>query len=306
MYSFFRTVFFSSLNSICKILLEVLIFDKQIRRILKGKIAKIYLKKYVKYALNVNLESELEKSNNEKVIWQYWEQGIENAPDIVKACVASVEKYKNEYGHIVLDKNTIKNYINIPEYIWDMNKKGVIKSAHMSDIIRISLLTKYGGIWVDATILFTDNLPEYITNSDLFVFQNDLKTDLDGLNMANYFIASKSNNIYLKRMEILLNKYWQENKFYINYFFFLHAFTMFNQYSKQLQKDFLTIPYFSFLSVQRFQKELLNKYDQTRWEQIKKISSVHKLSYKTHVLSHKGNMHTKGTYYEKLINGELV
>ena len=47
-------------------------------------------------------------------------------------------------------------------------------------------------------------------------------------------------------------------------------------------------------------------YDEKRWEQIKKVSSVHKLSYKTHVLCKKGEMQIEGTYYEKLINGELV
>jgi len=304
MYRFLRTIIFSPINSICKAFLEIFVFDKQIRRILKGKLAQIYLKKYVRQSLNAEIEDK--KFDNKTIIWQYWEQGMENAPSIVKACVDSVEKYKNGHEHIILDRNSIKSYTDIPEYIWDLNQKGVIKSAHMSDIIRTNLLTKHGGVWIDATVLLTDDLAEYITDADLFVFQNDLRIDLDGLNMASYFIASKPHNKILERTQWLLNKYWKENRFLNNYFMFLHAFTLVSQASKEMKDEFSKIPYFSFLSVQRFQKELLNKYDEKRWEQIKKVSSVHKLSYKTHVLCKKGEMQIEGTYYEKLINGELV
>lgn len=306
MNRFFRTIVFSSINSICKIFLEIFIFDKQIRRILKGKLVKIYLKKYVKDALKINIEKNEKKHNDKIIIWQYWEQGMENAPDIVKACVRSVEKYKNGHEHIILDRNSIKKYTDIPEYIWDLNKKGIIKSAHMSDIIRTNLLIKHGGVWIDATVLLTDDLANYITDADLFVFQNDLKIDLDGLNMASYFIASKPHNKVLERTQGLLNKYWKENRFLNNYFMFLHAFTLVSQANKEMKEEFLKIPFFSFIPVQMFQEEVLNKFDENRWEQIKKISSVHKLSYKTNVLSKNKKMKIEGTFYEKLINGELV
>ena len=305
MYAFFRTLIFSFLNSLCKIFLEVFVFDRQIRRILKGKLAKFYLRKYVKKACKTEF-SEHETTESETIIWQYWEQGLENAPDISKACINSVEKYKNGCKHIILDKESVKKYVNIPDIIWKLNEKGVIKSAHLSDIVRTYLLCEYGGVWIDATVLLTDDLPEFITNAELFVFQNDLRIDPDGLNMASYFMAAKPHNGILEKTRLVLEKYWAENRFLNNYFMFLHAFTMVTQFSKTEKEEFSKIPFFSFIPVQLFQKELLKPYNSDRMAQIKRISFAHKLSYKTHVLSKHTPMITPGTFYEKLIEGELV
>lgn len=305
MIRYLRTMIFMPLNSICKLFLELFIFDRQIRRILKGKLAKLYLKKYVKQ-VNKKYKDTEPQGEAQHIIWQYWEQGLDNAPELVKQCVASVEKYKNNNKHIVLDKNNVKSYTDIPDYIWKLNEAGVIKSAHMSDIIRTNLLTKHGGIWIDATVLLTDILPEYITEADIFVFQNYIKSDLDGLNMANYFIASKPHNPLLERIQFLMNNYWKENRFPNNYFMFLHAFTMITQSSNEMKAAFSKVPFFSFIPVQRFQEELLNQFDEKRWEQIKSMSSVHKLSYKANVLSKHKEIVSGGTFYEKLLKGELL
>ena len=148
-----------------------------------------------------------------RIIWQYWEQGWDNAPEIVKKCVTSVEKHKNNCEQILLDMNNLKDYVEIPQYIYDLKEKGIIKSAHFSDIVRTYLLCKHGGTWVDATVLFTEDLPEYIINSDLFVFQNELRIDFDGLNMASYFMSAKPNNLIMQCCKSLFEIYWKENLF---------------------------------------------------------------------------------------------
>lgn len=304
MYKIFCSPFFHILNIISKIFLELFVFDRQIRRILKGKLGKLYLRKYVR-KVNKTYFSDADKTKPAHIIWQYWEQGLENAPDIVKQCVASVSKYKNGNKHIILDKNTISNYITIPTYILKMNKKGIIKSAHFSDYIRTALLAKYGGTWIDATVLLTDNLPDYVVNADLFVFQNELKNDLDGLNIANYFISSKPHNEIIEKMKLILEMYWKQNNFVNNYFFYLHAFTLLTQSTEELKAQFAKIPFFSFVPVQRFQDELLTLFNEERWKQIKSMSFAHKLSYKTKVLNKKNKLINK-TFLEQLIKGELI
>lgn len=303
MYKHIRSIFFKTINSIFKVFIELFIFDKQIRRIIKGKSAKLYLKKYVKKACKITLKPTEEKEKP-RIIWQFWEQGWENAPEIIKTCSASVEKHKNNCEHIYLDMNNLKEYVDIPDYIYDLKEKGIIKSAHFSDIIRTYLLCKHGGTWVDATVLFTDELPEYIIKADLFVFQNSLKEDLDGLNMASYFMSAKPNNFIMLCCKTLFELYWKENLFLNNYFMFLHAFTMITQATKENKEAFLKVPFYSFLPVQRFQSELVDKYCPERFEQIKKMSFAHKLSFKSRVLNKK-NKDIENTFLEKVINGEL-
>ena len=308
---FLKSLFWQIVNSLIKIFLEVFVFDRKIRRILKGNWAKFYLRKYVrgKYsyiapAPLTPLSSGMEDFNNLPV-WQYWESPDGSIPPLVQACLNSVDNYKGKCKRIFLTPENVKKYVNIPQIFWDLKAKGKIKTAFFSDILRTCLLIQHGGIWIDSTVLLTEELPDYITNADLFVFQNDLKIDLDGLNMASYFIAAKKDNKILKETLSALIQYWKENNFLINYFTFLHTFTMVTQANKENKELFSKVPFFNFLPVQQFQGELLSQYSEERWNEIKKISGIHKLTHKQSVLTKKKDFDITGTFYEKLIKGEI-
>lgn len=304
-----KSFFWQIINSLIKIFLEVCIFDRKIRRILKGNWAKFYLRKYVKKGCN-NPTLQLPCSRNgnsfnDLPLWQYWESPDGSIPPLVQTCLNSVDKYKGKCNRIFLTPENVKEYVNIPEIFWDLKEKGKIKTAFFSDILRTCLLIQHGGIWIDSTVLLTEELPDYILNADLFVFQNDLKIDLDGLNMASYFIASKKDNKILKETLAALMQYWKENNFLVNYFTFLHTFTMVTQASKENKELFKKVPFFNFLPVQQFQGELLSQFSEERWNEIRKISGIHKLTHKQSVLTKKKDFDITGTFYEKLVNGEI-
>ncbi len=304
---FLKSLFWQIVNSLIKIFLEIFIFDRKIRRILKGNWAKFYLRKYVrdKYSYSVPSPPTPLPQGEGRILWQYWESKDGAIPPLVQACLDSVEKYKGKCSRILLTPENVKNYVDIPQIFWDLKEKRIIKTAFFSDILRTCLLIQHGGIWIDATVLLTEELPSYITDADLFVFQNDLKIDLDGLNMASYFISAKKDNKILKETLSALIQYWKENRFLVNYFTFLHTFTMVTQASKENMELFKRIPFFNFLPVQQFQGELLNQYSEERWREIKKISGVHKLTHKQSVLTKEKNIDITGTFYEKLINKEI-
>lgn len=295
---YIKSLFWQAVNSIIKISLEIFVVDRKIRRILKGNWAKFYLRKYVNRACRTNVDNPDKNHQHPLTIWQYWESPDGTIPPLVQACLNSVDKFKGKYERILLTPDTIKNYVEIPEIFLKLKEKGIIKTAFFSDILRTCLLIQHGGIWMDATVLLTEELPDYITEADLFVFQNDLKIDLDGLNMASYFIAAKPDNIILKQTLKALEYYWKENNFLVNYFTFLHSFTMVTQKNKEL---FALVPFFSFLPVQQFQGELLKPFDEKRWIEIKKMSGVHKLTHKQSVLTKKKDFTIEGTFYEHII-----
>ena len=301
---FLKSLFWQVVNSLIKIFLELFIFNKKIRRILKGNWAKFYLRKYVRKAVkSITITPHASPLKDEgKIIWQYWESSDGSIPPLVQACLNSVEKYKGDKcKRILLTPENVKDYADIPQIFWDLKESGKIKTAFFSDILRTCLLIQHGGIWIDSTVLLTEELPSYITDTNLFVFQNDLKIDLDGLNMASYFIAAKKDNKILKETLAALIQYWKENRFLVNYFTFLHTFTMVTQSSKENKELFLKVPFFNFLPVQQFQGELLNQFSQERWDEIKKISGIHKLTHKQSVLTKKKEIDTAGTFYEYII-----
>ncbi|PVH25636.1 capsular polysaccharide synthesis protein [Sphingobacterium corticibacter] len=109
-----------------------------------------------------------------KIIWQYWGQGIdENLPELVKICFESIDHYCSEYEIVRLDDNSVKEYINLPDYVWNHNGQPRFKHVFFSDLLRLALLQAYGGVWIDATILLTGPLPTAFWNMDYFVFQRD-------------------------------------------------------------------------------------------------------------------------------------
>lgn len=81
-------------------------------------------------------------------IWMVWLQGIKNSPSVIRLCIERIRNIlkKNE-RLFVLDENTVFEYIDLPEYITNKVKSGVIGYAHFVDLIRLRLLNIYGGIY---------------------------------------------------------------------------------------------------------------------------------------------------------------
>lgn len=108
-----------------------------------------------------------------RIIWQYWGQGFEEVPELVRVCLASVDRWRGSCTLIRLDESNIKDYILIPKDIRKALDK--LSRAAWSDVLRMCLLTLYGGCWLDATVFLTSPLPERYWNMPLFMFQRDDK-----------------------------------------------------------------------------------------------------------------------------------
>lgn len=221
-----------------------------------------------------------------KIIWQYWGQGVEKSPDMAKVCFKSVEKNKGDYKVIILDNETIKNYIDLPEFVYNKLKNGNFCYQHFSDLLRVSLLSTYGGVWCDATIYLSDKIPPILLNKDFFVFQRGSKpVDYKAwsslyfswhpdfkVNVLNSFIITKPNNPIIQELnQILLN--WWKNEYNIKHYFLFQI--LFNEIiSKHKNCEIIcdTIPHM----MDRF---INKKYSDELWQKITKNNSIHKLTY---------------------------
>lgn len=83
-------------------------------------------------------------------IWVFWGQGETHMPPLVKACYRQLTHYNKNV--ILITNNNIKEYIELPEIIFEKVHNGKISWAHFSDIVRNTLLAKHGGLWIDATV----------------------------------------------------------------------------------------------------------------------------------------------------------
>lgn len=109
------------------------------------------LKKYANKLHSLPVSHQLDHIANHQV-WVLWWQGIENAPKIVYRCYESVLEAFKEWKITLLTEQNWNNYVTLPDDILDKFRKGVIPMAQFSDLLRLQLLIKYGGLWIDATV----------------------------------------------------------------------------------------------------------------------------------------------------------
>ncbi|RYL25954.1 capsular polysaccharide synthesis protein [Acinetobacter piscicola] len=232
--------------------------------------------------------------SHQKIIWQYWGQGLAAAQqnDTVKLCFASVDRFKGDYHVIRLDEESVKEYLDLPDFVWDKKTNPQFKPAFFADLIRLALLDVYGGVWIDATILLTAPIDPIILQQDFFMFQRvdsaqhqefwtAFNSDYFGwgnehvVNILNSFIVGKKGNPLMHIcLEIMLN-YWKTQSNIPHYFFFQ---IMFNQLTHKYlnETNFLKLDDTVVHLLQIVQNE---EMDQEKYNDIVNKTMIHKLNY---------------------------
>lgn len=262
-----------------------------------SKLRKENSKKIEKFAetnTNRHNDSYIEKS---KIIWLCWWQGIENAPTLVQKCYASVCHYCSDWEINVITEENYFKFVEFPQYIIDKWKLGIISHTHMSDLLRLELLIRYGGLWLDSTILVTSSdIPKSILESNLFFYQT-LKPGADGhsILLSNWLIYSKSGNAILKLTKELLYKFWKYNDEITDYFLFHYYMTL---SCEVLKEEYDKIPQFSNEIPHILQLNIFRKFDESYFDDLCKMSCFHKLSYK---LDLEKIENSAGSYYDWIL-----
>lgn len=247
-------------------------------------------KKYSKVLPNAE-HSEKESTKNDTV-WFCWLQGLENAPLLVKKCYERAEKTFGKNRITVITSDNFKSYVDIPDFIIQKWHKGIISHAHFSDILRTWLLVEYGGIWFDSTIFILDcNLPDYLTESKLFLFNNCRTNSI--INISSWYICSYSHNIILESLKSLLTEYWRKENYLVHYFTYHLLFKIVTEYYPDEWKN---VPKISNVPPHMLVAEIFEKYTEKREKELALMSPIHKLTYKL-----KTPQNTEGTFYEKYI-----
>jgi len=130
-----------------------------------------------------------------KIIWIYWDPIKDSL--LVDICIKQIQILHPDYKVNIINENTVSYFLkNLPE------RNNDLPFANYSDIIRLALLEKYGGIWIDASILITKNLDWIIENeykTDLIGFFADfITTNLNFPVLENWLLAASKNNSFIR------------------------------------------------------------------------------------------------------------
>jgi hypothetical protein len=212
-----------------------------------------------------------------KTIYILWFQGFEQAPQVVQKCVASWRVYNPDWKIVLLDKHNLKNYIRL-ENVDKFNKTA------LSDVIRISLLYSFGGLWVDATTFCNKSLNEWLPN---YIHQGFFAFDRPGIDrlISSWFLYSEKGNYITEKWYHKAIQYYQKNENPHTYFWFHYIFGDLYTLDNTFQKIWDQVPKLSANGIGPHY--LLEKgYCNTLTKEVKtdidsKITPLYKLTYKT-------------------------
>ena len=198
------------------------------------------LDKYRDFVKNLNLGEVPSDNKGDEKIFSIWFQGKENAPQLVKVCMQRLE---NLYGdrYVVLDEQELLNLIDLPPFILEKWRNKSISAAHFSDICRVELLYKYGGMWFDATDYITEPVPQWIEDSDLFIFTcGDIITPHKLIQSC--FMRSVKGHPLMGALRALIYEYWRQENKLIDYFLLHYMLRFIVENNQEAYRLFYSMP----------------------------------------------------------------
>ena len=230
---------------------------------------------------------------DKSVIWQYWAQGMENVPPLVRICMESVDKYATpDYQIICLSDDNLADYVEIPDWLEKRRASGQISVAHFSDILRCMLLATYGGLWLDACTLLTGKLPEMLFKYDFFVYQRDPSEphkkywentfayywgwDKDfRVNILIGIMYAKAESKVILDITAMLCAFWKSHDKAPDYFFFQILFDLYIEKNRDLN-----CPVYNDCVPHMLRQAINEEYPYLSVCEILEKTSVHSLNYK--------------------------
>ncbi|WP_137929087.1 capsular polysaccharide synthesis protein [Mesorhizobium comanense] len=219
-------------------------------------------------------------------IWQYWAQGADQAPPLVKACLRSVARHKGERELIVLDDKTVGDHVDLPGHVWDKRRLGLMTSQHFSNFVRLSLLFRHGGTWLDATILLRQAVPAEVEREDFYILR---ETNRHPRLVETWFIHARRNHPLIETVLHGLADYWRKYDQLHNYFMFPYHFEASLLLHRQLRCDFLRMPQVGADRPHELQRRLFDPFDEAAHRALFDDFWLHKLT--RHVERPPGGQH---------------
>lgn len=203
--------------------------DKQAEHAYLNRFWKKFANVVSKYKDKPIYDNRTSTKEQEPNIWLYWNDKSK-MPDMVKSCIERIHKNANGNRVVIVTEDTVKDYLTLDDVVWEKYNAGKISRTHFCDIVRIALLYKYGGVWLDCTLLLTQPLPKEVTEADFFT--NRLETG-DTQNVcrgrwSTFMLACHPGNLmmratldvfieYWKRYDDIVSYVWMDYIFYLLY-----------------------------------------------------------------------------------------
>ena len=186
-----------------------------------------WLKKFIADKLKAVVEKYksddcLGEFSQEAPVWVCWWTGVDTAPALVKQCINSICKNCGKHTVYMITKDNYFDYIDVPDYMLQKSEAGNMKLAHLADYIRVSLLEKYGGLWLDATIFCSSELPEDYFNIPFFTCRSQTQECgyISQMRWVTFVLGGWKGNVVDRFLKEVFEQYWKTEDSAVDYLMF--------------------------------------------------------------------------------------
>ena len=181
----------------------------------------------------------------EKNIFLLWLQGWDKAPWLQRKVLESWIINNPDWNIKLIDQYNLLNFVNDIDYIYD--KKKIITPQSKSDIIRLSLLKKYGGIWADSTLLCMQPLSPWVfdavSKSGMWMYHGHGSYLTSDLGPASWFIVSQKNGYLISKWKKACDCFWKKNNKVKDYFWMDGLFRNLVEKEEKFKNEWLKTPF---------------------------------------------------------------
>lgn len=218
----------------------------------------------------------------EDKIWMCWWQGLENAPEIVKVCIDSVRKNSAGREVVVITDENMGDFVQIPDLLVNLRSEGILSRTHISDYLRLELLSRFGGIWLDSTFFCCHALEGDIYGAPLFSIKRPdyLHGSIAGGYFANYSLGCDDGHRFVfAAIRDLFLEYWRRNGYLVDYLLTDYLIVMAQRHCPSIADAFAAIEPNNPACDELF-KVLDEPYDASKWSDLSSSTDLFKLTWK--------------------------
>ena len=180
--------------------------------------------------------------------WQCWLQDIDTMPPLLQRIRTLQEQALHEYDVHLVSYANIDDYVELPGYIHDKLHDGSITPVHFTDLVRVSLLEQYGGVWMDATVLPVRpvskgilSTPFYTVKGPTFTFATACKYP-EINRWEGYFIAGQQHALLYRWMKDFLFEYWKREDILVHYLMVNQAALLGIDHIPPIREEYKVLP----------------------------------------------------------------
>lgn len=223
-------------------------------------------------------------------------------PPLVQKCIDSVRIHSNENRVVVITEENYDDYTDLPTYIIKKVKEGKITLTHFSDILRMNLISLHGGLWLDATVFVSRNIPKECIFSPYFTIRYASSSSKITKGRWTGFCQSGQQGCIVQTfcLDIFL-AYWEKFDILIDYFLIDYIMDWGYKCIPTIKKIIDSVP-FNNEGIKELDRHFNDVYSERAFSQILESSNFFKLNWKR---TYKTEIEGKQTLYHAFMANEL-